>query len=991
MSASGGALLGSYTARLTWNPVVLAFSHYVSGGAQDSLAQGNFPPPSMNRDSASYGVLKFSAAAPSGVGGLVTIAQFSFYTGYDTLPSPVTLSFSEMSAAGTFTNLLPILTVQGALFCRSRGQWGDLDGDGASNSRDALIILSKVVGLPVDSTLADTALADVDADGRATSRDALVILSYAVGMPITGHRVLLPVPSSCGTGSARSVTIQPGAIELVVGQTFRLMPQATDSAGRAVALPPVTWRSSDYTVAGISTEGVVTPRAPGTATMTAELGPGVSATAVVTVLARRPNWYVDVAATGRPVQVGSAALPFESPLQAFPVVAEGDTIRVAPGTYFWPNDDGELRRGAVIQGGTPGDTTTRPVFRGPDNYTALWLRGGQRVEIRNVVFQAFDEGLDVDGVRNLVLEDVTFLEGRYGMDGIYLCGGTGLDTLRIDRTQFLGNPQTTYYGDAIYVGGCSDRDVKVLLLRDSRIEHMGDGLYGYGVDSAQVLRSVISDNGGEGIYLAQEYDEVPALHVAHSRIERNRYGGITVYDARRVVIDTSVIRSDSADAIYISHDNTARGHTILRGDSVSMAAAYYTWLTSYSTDSLVLEDVVARFPDGTSVPTYSYLYADVAVVRRTRILGVSGGGYVPLQLNARRVLVDSLTMTACTADGCAGAYGIEFQGTGFQPSAQVLRSTFSGIHYPVQAGSAGSVLEVRDMTADSVYTGVYAYNVDSVAVLNSVFTRVIHTGIQLDYRSGARGPSLLSGNAITCTTPTLSQYGIYVSAFAAVVQHDTVTTCGRGVEFAGALTGTRIRQSTLRSNGIGVAITQYAPLDTVRIPLDTNAVSGSTTTAVAVYGHVPFTHNRIENNTGDGLSITWTGGTVMQVHDNAFVNNTGYALIATSDTVDASSNWWGSPAQPGGSPPNGVSGRVNTSSPLASPPPDLPGLAPPAGVSAVIVPGTLQAAPVRPGRPEALRSDADREAREGALRQEREARRQAKDASHAERRAHVSR
>src|SRR4029077_14220999 len=89
MSAAGGAKLGSYTARLTWNPTALTFG---------SALPGNFPPPQVNADSASFGVLKFTAVSPAGTGGLVTLAQLR-YAVPDTIPSPLALSFRQMSSA----------------------------------------------------------------------------------------------------------------------------------------------------------------------------------------------------------------------------------------------------------------------------------------------------------------------------------------------------------------------------------------------------------------------------------------------------------------------------------------------------------------------------------------------------------------------------------------------------------------------------------------------------------------------------------------------------------------------------------------------------------------------------------------------------------------------------------------------------------------------------------------------------------------------------
>ncbi len=974
MTAAGGQMLGSYTARLTWNPNVLYPNFYTCCGQVDSTTLGNFPAAAFNTDSAySYGILKFTAVSPSGVGGLVTVAQLRF-TNYDTIPTPIQLSFSEMSAAGTFANLLPSLTVQNATFCSARGRWGDLDRDGQSNSRDALFVLSQVVGLAVNPLVADTSLADVDADGRNTSRDALVILSYAVGIPIPGQRVLLPAANSCGTGSARQLAVSPSAIDLAVGQEFRLVAQATDSAGRVVSTPLPTWRSSDNTVAAVGTDGTVSPRGPGTATVTAEVSPGVTATATVTVIARRPNWIVDIAATGRPVQNGSATYPYEHPLQAFPWVAEGDTIRVTTGSYYW-DTDGDLGAGIVLLGGTPGDTTTRPVFRDPQNsYTALRLNGGRRAVIRNVVFHNFSEALDLNGVLGLAVEDTKFLyTGSASGDAIYHCGAD-MDTVRIDRSAFIGDPQYRY-ADAVYVSGCSQLAVRVMLFRDSRIQYMSDALYMYGVDSLQVLRSRITDNTGYGVSMSQEYNETPALYMAHSRVERNRYYEVRADDMRRVVIDTSVIRADSGDALYLGGDFSNRARIYLHGDSIYHQADYQSWLSVFDSDSLVIEDLVLRAPDDTSRVVTSNINADVAIVRRSRFLNLGGSGYTVFSFNGRRLLADSVTMTGCAVGGCDQAYGFDVTAAGTQPSAQILRSSFTQLAQPIQASGAGMVLDVRNVTADSLDYGVDASFVDSVTIRDNVFTRVRRTGLNLVYRVGSRGPSLVAGNSISCTA-SATQQGVYLYDFAAVMASDTVTACLTGVETNQARSGTRIRQSTLRNNGTGVYVSQF--LDTTLIRIDSTGISGSTDGVYVAYGTVSLTHNRIEANT-DGLEVSSSQGVVTQVHDNAFVNNTGFAVIAGGDSVDASANWWGAAAAPGGTPPNGVSGRVNTTGFLTSAPPNLPGLAPPVRQPTAAA-GTRALAPTAAtgpaGRPRVSR-DPEAAARERAAR--REAERRARD------------
>jgi hypothetical protein len=206
MSKAGGEKLGSYTGRLSWNPAVLnCYNYYYQCG----FSAGSFPQAQLNTDSLAQGVVRFSAVSPLGASGVVTLAQFQFQI-TDTTTSALGLSFSEMSAAGTFTNLQAYLTVSGGTFCQAVGRWGDLDGDGAANSRDALGILSNLVGLPVDTTVFKLFLGDADGDALVNSRDALIILSYGVGLDISGQRVLLAAPK-CAATTPRQVSVFPAA------------------------------------------------------------------------------------------------------------------------------------------------------------------------------------------------------------------------------------------------------------------------------------------------------------------------------------------------------------------------------------------------------------------------------------------------------------------------------------------------------------------------------------------------------------------------------------------------------------------------------------------------------------------------------------------------------------------------------------------------------------------------------------------------------------
>ncbi len=99
-------LLGSFTGSFSWNPTVL---NYVSNSGILSGFLGN-----VNVDLIA-GTLSFNGVNVSGVGGVFSILQLEFsVTGTAGATATLDLAYSAMLAAGTFTNLLPFLSVNGA-------------------------------------------------------------------------------------------------------------------------------------------------------------------------------------------------------------------------------------------------------------------------------------------------------------------------------------------------------------------------------------------------------------------------------------------------------------------------------------------------------------------------------------------------------------------------------------------------------------------------------------------------------------------------------------------------------------------------------------------------------------------------------------------------------------------------------------------------------------------------------------------------------------
>lgn len=947
MSAALGAKLGSYTARVSWNPAVL--NYY-------STFPGNFPVPQVNADSAVYGVLKFTSISPVGVGGLVTVGQLQFYVP-DTVGTPLTLSFSEMSAAGTFTNLLPELTVTSAMFCPSRGLWGDIDRDGASNSRDALLVLSKVVGLPVDTiidtvstaplivdtTLFDSGLGDVNADGNVTSVDALIILSTAVGIPIPGQRVMILAPGGCGTGSPKTLAVFPSTAQLAPEQAYQLLAQGRDSAGRVVTLSNATWRSSNLNVAGVDADGTVHGRAPGTTVITAAVGPGVSGTATVTV-APRSKWYVDVAVTGAPVQFGTAAFPFDHPLRAFSAVQEGDTIAVAPGTYDF-NDYGILNVGVVIQGGTPGDTTTRPLFRDAQAgyHTALELEGGLRTVVQNVAFRNFSYAVDLEGVRTFALEDskIEVTAGNYGT-GIYTCANT-LDTVRVDRSVLIGDSTNP----GLENDYCVSRTALVMV-RDSKIIGWTDGISWPDADSTVVLRSDVSDNDGYGIYVTQEYDVNPSVYVAHSSLLRNRSPAIYGYPMRRLVLDSTAILATQDDAINVQGGCGECGdppiNVALHGDTITMAgsATDYDWIRVTTADTFAMDRTQVRAPADTFTYVYSDIEANTGSVTRSQFLNFGGGE--AFRFTGLRLFVDSATMTGCAVASCDQAYGFYTSNGEGGPQLQALTLTRS--HF-TQVGTAlyGSVNGTATITGNVVDSASYAVQVyaDSLTVTDNVLTRISAQGFQLQ-ASGIGLQALVARDSVTCTGPTAR--GMDFNGFPLIAEDNFTSGCYLGLYATRSLAGTVLRRNTVRASTDGITVNQF---DATTVRVDSNGVSGATDAAVIRVngGVLSMTHNNISGNFyGVFFAFPYFGGGFHDLHGNSFTGNSSYSVYSPDDSVNAQANWWGDPAGPSSPLADSSFGRVDTTNALPAAPLGLPGLAP--RFLAAATPVRLAARPVAP-------------------------------------------
>lgn len=548
LSGAPGRALGSYTATLQFDSTVFYF---------EGVTNGNFAQPQVNSSQAAdSGKVVVTAIQPPGATGAVQIFIARFYVRVDANPSVISVSFSEMSATATsvnpFESLLPLLKIVNGTFCRSLGRWGDVNGDGVANSLDALMVLSYVVGDSLPPSV-NIALGDVDGDGNVNSRDALIILSYAVGLPVPGTRVLLVAAGACGTGVAANLTITPDSLELQVGQEVPVAVAAVDSTGRAVPVDSVSWSSSNPGVAAFDVNnGAVQARGPGLATLTVQLGPSIWGTLKVNVLARRTTWYVDVErARFAPTQVGSQNLPLEFIGDAVSLAHNGDTVRIAGGTYeemisFYDSPG----QGAVA---LIGDSLNRPVID-PRGYGSSWYEYDDaldlepyegRIELANLDIRAGRTYLDAHDffIHNVLIEGLN-------------TQGTGLDVYSENLTP-SGAPRT---------GGP---------MRSSVPEAVGNVL----IDGITVT--------GDSLETGIEVDQADSVVIRNSSIRRSQQGtspscgagpytnaGIQVQQASVSLAQSDTVVNPQCQGIALFDDNNS---TLL--SDVSRATATHNVVT----------------------------------------------------------------------------------------------------------------------------------------------------------------------------------------------------------------------------------------------------------------------------------------------------------------------------------------------------------------------------------------------------------------------------
>lgn len=815
--------LGSFALRVQWDTTRLRL---VWG------ASASFGSVQVNPDSLAVGIARIAGASPAGATGRVTVATARI-TPLVRDTATLKLNLTELYAAGTFADLLPSAVVTSGAYCPARGRWGDIDGDGNANSRDALIALSNAVGLDVSAF--DISLGDVDGSGTTNARDALIILSNAVGVDVSAFRVLRLAGGACAANAARALTIVPEGLDtlpLVVGQTVRLEARAGDSAGVLQAITDVNWLSNRSAVLWVQADGSGVARDTGTAIVTVRRGTSDSAQITVRVVAHRTTHWVDAQAAGATNRLGTTALPFGTLNEGVHFAQAGDTVRVRIGVYDLDTEsDGTLYvdRAMVVIGDTAADGS-RPRLTSALGGGGVVLDGPGSVEIHNLDVTGVGTAFIVTGPSCALLRGVRVSQVGYGMS---VEAPTGC--VRLERSRMVGPglQGEGYSGNGVEVHAVVD----TLTIEDTEISDFGYGVYDGAlfVDSLTIRRSLLHDAGYAAVYLGNYcYDCAPpvrgvsrpagrapravapappqrgpqdgpptsqAVVVEGSRLARTYSGPVVDLSTtlRSAVFTHSMLTNPSGSVLYVS--STGGGYISMTGDSIVAPPEqqHYRWLDARNLDSLVVDSVAATgFYE-------SYVgYTPLVRVTSSTFRDVRGDAFQVYPYGSGAVLwFDNV-----------GIYG--------DPRDDL---SASGLYL------SGTRATINRLTGVNLYEGLYAASSDSsVTVTNSLFQHV--------------------------------EYPVYWSSYSAVAPDSSGLTV-RGTTFRGfswaveAYDGTLVADSNTFVNG-STAIDEVSPkpiaatrnqisgteygLDLVNtdssavVTVSDNSISGTTSTALSVSG-----------------------------------------------------------------------------------------------------------------------------------------------------------
>jgi hypothetical protein len=406
-----------------------------------------------------------------------------------------------------------------------------------------------------------------------------------------------PTGTNPGGPVVANVQVAPPAATLAVGDHLVVSATVLDASGTALRDVPVTWSSSDTTVAAVAGNGDITARAVGNAVITATSG-SKRATAQITVSAgggsggggagggTHAGWYV--APNGTSSGSGTSAAPWDlaSVLSGAKRVQPGDTVWLRGGTYtgtFTSQLTGTSAAPIILRQ-YPGERATiRGTLTIQGAYTWYW--GFEVANPSTSTFNVMGINSFAPGARfiNLVLHD-------HSGNGIGVWSEGPDQEVYGSIIYYNGFNTPTNFGHGIYVQNQSGTK----LLRDNIIfDQYGYNVHGYASDQGY-LRNITLDGNilfNSGMASGGTNVLVGGGTVAQGIAVTNNYTwngpvwvGYSSTQSQDVVIQNNYLANSwPALRVYNWNQVNATGNTIVglgqSGATVEQAgsATGYTW------------------------------------------------------------------------------------------------------------------------------------------------------------------------------------------------------------------------------------------------------------------------------------------------------------------------------------------------------------------------------------------------------------------------------
>lgn len=570
--------------------------------------------------------------------------------------------------------------------------------------------------------------------------------------------------------------------------------------------------------------------------------------------------------------------PGDSIQDAINAAAPGDTILVNPGTY--------------TENLTIGKSLTVVSSDGAGVTTIEGSVGIDLEDAQTAVFGIPGAGFTVTGATRGIDAEVEYWS-----------------SLSIAGNTFTGNDHGIYVTHVRYFSELAISNNIVTQSQDQGIYLAGSGAVRYH-SSASIIENIITDNGDDGIYWNEVFDSSHGL-IQGNTITGNGDDGIWFDEVEQgsvLEILGNTVSNNTGQGIYI-RDCQEGSEGLIQGNTITDNGSHGLYMNGDLDEGslLTVEDNDIERNGGYGFRVYdvecgSYLaFIDNRVRENTSFAGV----YIYTVENGGEALIEGNTITGNGGPGLYVEAGID-DGS----SLIVQGNTISS--------NGGHGVEVGDTVHDDY--GVMQGS--SLSIMYNDIGSNTDNGIHL-YLIKTGGQVLIEGN-----TASGNNYGVFVGSMSDGGSLDVVENVVAGNSSGGVYAGSEIIDcevsvlgNTLSGNtGIGLQIGEGETLTDSMATIRCNTIYNNTEWGiylVAEHSLVDISGNHILANgtsgTEGGIYIDGSDLDLVGIHQNSIASNYDWGLRNDStDTVDATYNWWGSadgPNPPGSG--DSVAGNVS--------------------------------------------------------------------------------